>query len=126
MRGWTIGLSVLLIAGCAGNSGPPLAHGKPVEHWVQSLKDPEPRARKRAADVLGNIGASDPAVVGGLAAAVQDRDRSVREAAVQALVKMGPAAKEAEGALTIASKDGDPRVRALAVKGLERLRSENR
>jgi HEAT repeat protein len=122
MHRWIIGFSMLLLAGCASHSEPTLAHGQPTEHWVQALKDPDPRVRKRAADVLGNVCATEPAAVAALSVAVTDRDRNVREAVVQALVKVGPAAKDAEGALTVASRDSDARVRSLAAKGLERLR----
>ena len=110
------------MAGCGGRPEPTMAHGKPVAHWVQSLQDPDARVRKRAADVMGNIGAVDPTIVPALAAAVKDRDRSVREAAVLALLKMGAAAKEATPALDEASKDSDARIRSYAAKALQKIR----
>ena len=72
--------AVLLLGGCRKDPVI-LAHGKPIAHWVQALQDPNPRSRKKAADVLGNVGAVDPAVVPALARALKDRDAGVRRAA---------------------------------------------
>ena len=121
MRQTILALSALWLAGCGGPTGPMLAHGKPVEHWVQALRDPDAKLRKRAADVLGNIGAADPAVVPALAGAVQDGDRAVRQAAVLALLKMGPDARPATPALRAACKDGDATVRSYATKALAKI-----
>jgi HEAT repeat protein len=112
----------LLPGGCAKAPAELLAHGKPVGHWVQALHDPDVRVRKRAAEVLGNVGAVDPAVVPGLAGAVKDRDAGVRGAAVLALLKIGPAAREAAPALAEARKsDHDAKVRSYAAKALEKI-----
>jgi HEAT repeat protein len=114
-------LLIVLTVGCH-KSEPALAHGKPVGDWVAALRDPDARARKKAAGVLGNVGAVDPAVVPALAGAVRDRDPAVRAEAVLALAKIGPAAREAEPALTEAQKDANPAVRQYASKALERVR----
>jgi HEAT repeat protein len=111
---------VVLLAGC-GRAQPTLAHGKPVSDWVAALQHPDARQRKKAAEVLGNVGAADPAVVPALAGAVKDRDPAVRGEAVLALLKIGPAAREAAPALHEAEKDRDPHVRAGAVKALEKV-----
>jgi HEAT repeat protein len=76
-----------------------MAHGKPVAHWVQALQDPSATVRKKAVNVLGNVGAVDPAVVPALARALKDRDVGVRRAAVLALLKIGPAARDVVPAL---------------------------
>jgi HEAT repeat protein len=117
-------LALLLIAMTVGchKEGPTLAHGKPVGDWVAALRDPDARARKKAAAVLGNVGAIDPAVVPALAEAVRDRNPAVRAEAVLALAKIGPAAHEAEPALAEAQKDANPTVRQYANKALERVR----
>jgi HEAT repeat protein len=112
---------VVLTVGCH-KEGPTLAHGKPVGEWVAALHDPDARARKKAAGVLGNVGAIDPAVVPALAGAVRDGDATVRAEAVLALAKIGPAARDAEAALTAAQKDPNPTVRQYANKALERVR----
>jgi HEAT repeat protein len=112
---------VVLTAGCH-KAEPALAHGKPVGDWVATLRDPDARARKKAAGVLGNVGAIDPAVVPALAEAVRDRDPAVRAEAVLALAKIGTAAHDAEGALADAQKDPNPTVRQYAGKALERVR----
>ena len=98
-----------------------MAHGKPIEHWVQALASAVAKDRKRAADVLGNVGAADPAVVPALAGALKDRDRGVRAAAATALLKIGPAAAEARPALEAARQDPEPQVRANVARALERL-----
>ncbi len=116
--------AVMLIAltiGCH-KSEPTLAHGKPVGDWVAALRDPDARARKKAAGVLGNVGAIDPAVVPALAAAVRDREPAVRAEAVLALAKIGPAARDAEPALTEAQKDSNAAVRKYASQALECVR----
>ena len=117
-----VGLALLTVTGCGGQRGPLMAHGKPIDAWVQSLHDPDAKARKRAAEVLGNVGAADASVLPALAAAVKDRDRAVREAAVVALLKIGPAARDAAPALSEASNDADAKVRTYAVKALENIR----
>jgi HEAT repeat protein len=123
MRQLTFALSLGVLAGCSAPFGPTLAHGKPVEHWVQALRDPDLKVRKRAADVLGNVGAADATVVPALATALKDRDRGVREATVLALLKIGPSAQEAAPALLLASKDADAKVRAYAIQALEKIGS---
>ena len=118
---WLV-LVVIALAGCSSQAGPTLAHGKPIEHWVAALRDRDAKVRKRAADVMGNVGAADPAVVPALAGAIKDRDRSVREAVVLALLKIGPAARDATAALEGATRDSDPKVRSHASRALEKLR----
>ena len=115
--------TVLALSGCS-QPAPTMAHGKPVAHWVQALRDPDLKVRKRAADVLGNVGAADATVVPALAGAVKDQDRAVREATVLALLKMGGAARDAMPALVEASKDSDARVRSYAARALEKLRAD--
>lgn len=112
--------SLALVSGC-GKPGPLLAHGKPVGDWVQALHDPDARVRKKAATVLGNVGAVDPAVVPALAEALKDRDAGVRSEAVLALLKIGPAAEEAGPALAEAQTDRDPKVRTYAAQALQRI-----
>jgi HEAT repeat protein len=114
-------LLIVLTAGCH-KPEPTLAHGKPVGEWVTALRDPDARARKKAAGVLGNVGAIDPAVVPALAGAVRDGDPAVRAEAVLALAKIGPAARDAEAALAAAQNDPNPTVRQYAGKALERVR----
>ena len=115
----------LLTVGCH-NSQPPMAHGKQVGEWVAALRDPDAKTRKKAAGVLGNVGAVDPAVVPALADAVRDRDPAVRAEAALALMKIGPAARGAAPALAEAQKDANPTVRQYAAKALERVRAEEK
>jgi HEAT repeat protein len=126
VRGWLIaGLlaAVAAAAGC-GKSEPPLtAGGRPVSHWLDELKKPDPKARKKAVRELGHVGPADPAAIPAVTAAVKDKDAAVRREAVLALLNLGPAARDAAAALAEAAKsDPDPAVRQDAAKALERIR----
>ena len=125
MRRLLVTALVLLTTGCH-RSQPMMAHGKPVGQWVEELRAPDARARKKAAGVLGNVGAVDPAVVPALTEAVRDRDPAVRAEAAVALMKIGPAARDAAPALAEATKDANPTVRQYAAKALERVRAEGK
>jgi hypothetical protein len=114
---------VLLGTGCSKDP-PALVHGKPVQHWVQALQNPDVRQRTKAVEALGNAGATDSQVVPALIGAVKDRDARVRGAAILALLKIGPAARDAIPALQEARKDKDTQVRAYAVKALEKIQRE--
>ncbi|SRR5579884_327240 len=117
-------LGVLLaLAGC-GQAPAPQAHGKPVAHWVEELRGPDAARRKKAVQVLGNVGAADPAVLPALTDAVKDRDAGVRGEAVLALLRLGPAARDAAGVLYEAERDRDPRVRRYATQALRRIQRE--
>ncbi len=109
---------VVGLAGC-GEAPPPTAGGKTVGHWVEALKGPDVRGRRKAVRVLGNVGAADPQVLPALIGAVKDEDPGVRAAAAAALLKMGPAARDAVPALTEACRDDDPRVREYAARALK-------
>src|SRR5260370_41151052 len=114
----------LLACGCA-RTAPTLAGGKPVEHWVQELKNPNPKARRHAAEKLGNVGPSEPAVLPALRSALDDRDPQGRAGAIVALMKCGPAAKDAAPTLAeMQRKDRNAQVREYASKALEKLRGE--
>jgi HEAT repeat protein len=113
----------ILIGGC-GKKEPLLSHGQPVNHWLQTLHDPDPKTRKKAVVALGHVGTADPAAIPAVIEAVKDPDPSVRAEAVLALLNLGPDAKEAIPALTEAQTDKDAKVREYAVKALERIQSK--
>ncbi len=126
MRGWLIaGLLAagLTAAGC-GQPEPRLtAGGRPVSYWLDELKKPDPKARKKAVRELGHVGPADPAAIPAVTAAVKDKDAAVRREAVLALLNLGPAARDAAAALAEAAKsDPDPTVRRDAAKALDRVR----
>ncbi len=111
----------VLMCGC-GKSEPPLSGGKPVSHWIEALKGPDPKQRKTAAFKLGNVGTIDPTVLPALSKALQDADAGVRCEAILALVKCVPEAKKAIPDLTeLQKKDRDAKVRDYAAKALEKL-----
>src|SRR6516165_8224641 len=87
-------LLIMLLSGC-GKPKTILAGGKPVSHWLEAVRDPDPRVRKTAIFKLGNVGPSDADVLPAVTAALKDPDAAVRREAILALVKFGPAAKEA-------------------------------
>ena|ERR1035438_3194674 len=120
--GLVAAFALLLLSGCR-KAEPPLSGGKPVNHWVQVLKDEnDPSLRKTAAFKLGNVGPTDPVVLPALTGALKDADANVRCEAILALVKCGPAAKEAVPALTeVQNQDRDAKVRSYAGKALEKL-----
>ncbi len=110
-----------LLIGC-GQTQPTLSGGKPVEHWIQALNDPDARVRKEAASKLGNAGPANSAVLPALIAALKDTDAKVRCEVILALVKFGPDATEAVPDLTeLQTSDSDARVRAYAAEALEKI-----
>ena len=110
-----------LLVGC-GQTQPTLSGGKPLEHWVQALKDPDARVRKEAASKLGNAGPANSAVLPALIAALRDSDPKVRCEVILALVKFDADAKEAVPILTELQKsDCDARVRTYAGEALEKI-----
>jgi len=112
---------VILLAGCAKKDEPVIAHGKPVAHWLEELKKPDAKARKKATGALGLVGKADPAAIPALIRALKDSDATVRDTAVLALLNIGPGAKEAVPALTESSTDQDATVRSHAAKAVARL-----
>ena len=112
---------MVLACGCA-KTPPTMAHGKPVEHWVQALQGRDARARQKAVRVLGNVGLNDPAAVPALARATTDPVSAVRREAVTALLKLGPAVREALPALERLHNDPDAQVRRDAARAVGKLR----
>jgi HEAT repeat protein len=115
----------VVAVGCR-EQGPLLTHGEPVSYWIAALKQPDPRARKKAVTALGHVGTADAAVLPALIGAVRDRDALVRREAVLTLLNLGPNAQDAVPALTEAQRDKDARVRDYAGKALERVQAGKR
>jgi HEAT repeat protein len=122
MRRSVVVVLVILAASGCGQAPPLTTHGKPVGHWVEALKGPDVKARKKAVMALGHVGTADPAALPALIEALKDRDAAVRAEAALALLNLGPAAKDAIPALEEATKDRDAKVRGYATKALERVR----
>jgi HEAT repeat protein len=72
------------VAGC-GPAQPSLSGGKPATYWVQALKDPNDKERKKAAFELGNVGPTDAAAYPALKEALKDAAPAVRSKAKDAL-----------------------------------------
>jgi HEAT repeat protein len=122
---WRYQVAFLLLfamvgTGC-GPKDPLLAHGKPVDHWLQESKNAELKARKKAVIALGHVGTADPRAIPALIAAVKDRDATIRKEAVLALLNIGPAAQDAVAVLREAEKDQDATVRLSAGKAIARI-----
>ena len=118
-------LFAFAFVGCSKAPTMTAVHGKSLDYWVNALNDKDAKARRKAAEVLGNVGAVDPAVVPALIAALRDVDANVRAQAVLSLLKIGPPAQDAVAALTALGKDRDATVRAYAGKALERIQRPN-
>jgi HEAT repeat protein len=113
----------LVVVGCHRKREPVMAHGKPTAHWIEELKQTDPKARKKAVDALGAIGKADREAIPALIGMVKDdEDATVRDQAVLALLTIGPDAKDSIPALTEAQNDKDATVRTHATKALERIR----
>jgi HEAT repeat protein len=112
-------LLIALATGC-GRTELPMAGAK----WAELVRGPDAKLRRKAAFTLGNIGASDPAVVPALLAALKDSDAGVRGEAVLALLKCGAAGRAAVNCLReMCQRDPDAQVRAYAAKAIDRLES---
>lgn len=121
MRIFMLAVVAIALGGCS-KAGPTLAGGKPVDHWVKALNDPDPRVRKTAVTKLGNVGPTDPAALPALLGALKDQDAGVRCETILALLKFGPDAKSSIPALTeIRRDDPDAKVREYAGKALTKL-----
>src|SRR5437660_11745875 len=92
-----------LAVGCGKPEVPLTAGGRPVSHWLDELKKPDPKARRKAVRELGHVGAADPAAIPAVAAAVRDKDTAVRREAVLALLNPAPASKDAAASLAEAA-----------------------
>lgn len=123
MRGVILLGLVAAAVGCGRPAAPLTAGGRPVSYWLDELKKPDAKARRKAVRELGHVGPADPAAVPAVTGALRDKDAAVRREAALAVFHLGPAAKEAEPALSdLAAKDPDPAVRKDAAKALEKLR----
>jgi HEAT repeat protein len=120
VRRLLIALVLLSFVGCG--KAPPTTR---VNHWIETLRSPDAKLRKKAAFTLGNLGTTDPAVVPALRGALSDTDSAVRREAILALVKCGPLAGDAIPTLTqMQRRDPDARVRQCAAKAVEKLQKE--
>jgi HEAT repeat protein len=118
-------IMVFLVVGCDKPQPPPLAGGKPVEHWLKALQDRDSKVRKTAVTKLGNVGVADPLALPAVLGTLKDPDAGVRGEAILAVLKFGPLAREAVPTLTtLKDHDADPRVRTFATKALQKIQSE--
>jgi HEAT repeat protein len=115
-------LMATMLAGCRKPKAQlQSVHGQTVEHWVNELKRPEPKARTAALSALQSVGAADPAAVPAIVSALNDKTPEVRDKAVIALLNIGPPAKDAVAALEKAKDDPDAKVRSHAAAALKRI-----
>ena len=122
MRYLTLLMFMVSLSGCGGGVRTPQSGGKPVEHWLDALRNPDPTIRKSAVLKLGNVGSSDARALPAVIAALKDADVAVRAEAIRGLLKFGPDARQAESALLdIERRDEDERIRADARKVLAKL-----
>src|SRR5262245_36523373 len=88
--------TLMVICGC-GKQTVELksVHGQSVEHWINELKRPEPKARKAAVAALQSAATADPAAIPAIVGELGDSDAKVRDAAAIALLNIGPPARDA-------------------------------
>src|SRR5260370_37884413 len=108
----------LLLAGCQRKTEPLLAYGKPVDHWLQELKKPNPKARKKAVAALGHVGTADPSALPAVLDALKDRDAGVRDEAGLKLVYIRARTKDAVAALNDAAHGQGSKRPEQAARGL--------
>ena len=121
MRGVIIAIAVVILAGCS-RSPEAIYADKPVSHWLKAMDSPDAKERKKAADILGNVGPSNPAAIPALIKALDDSEANVRDAAVLALSKLGRVAEKAADALDGLKSDPDRSVRQHAIQAAKRVR----
>jgi HEAT repeat protein len=114
----------IVLAGCGREpTGPVLLGGREVWAWVADLSHPKPQVRRQAVLKLGSVGGSDPAVVEGLAGALNDLDPLVRRDAIVAVTRLKePPASAWERLEAIGRSDKDARTRDLAREAIARRR----
>jgi HEAT repeat protein len=113
----------LFVVGCSKTAEAELHYGdKPVSYWLKALESPDAKVRKKAADVLGNVGPSHPDAIPALISALNDNDAKVRDAAVLALSKLGRVAEKAADALDGLKSDPDRAVRQHAAQAAKHVR----
>jgi len=116
---WAVVLFVGI--GC-GPSQPPLAGGKPLEHWLEKIHDKEAPERVEAVKKLGNIGNKSPRALPAVFEALSDPAPAVRKEAVYAVVRNWPASRSALSTLAeIKEKDEDTDIRTIASEAYENL-----
>ena len=115
----------VFLMGCSSKpDGPLTAGGQPVSYWLEEMKKPSPKARKKAVKELGHVGKADPSAIPAVINALKDADAGVRAEAALALLNLGTDAADAAPALAEATKDRDPKVRTYADKALEKVRGD--
>src|SRR5690349_586091 len=89
-------ISLAIAPGCGdGKTELLTAKGQTVEHWLEELKRPDPKARIAAISALQSVGAADPRAIPALARMLEDKAPKVRDAAALALLNIGPLANQA-------------------------------
>jgi HEAT repeat protein len=115
------GILILAGGGCGG-AKPTLIGGKPVDHWLKQLQDPDAKARKTAVFNLEALGKTDPTILPALIGTLKDPDAPVRCEAIVAVAKWGVDASEAIPILTDMERDDpSPEVRDYAAKALKKI-----
>ena len=119
MKRILVAVLLLSLLGC-GRAAPTTR----VSYWIEAVRAPDARLRKKAAFTLGNLGTTDPAVVPALSGALKDADPAVRCEAILALVKCGAAAGDTIPLLSdLRQRDPDARVRRYAAEAMEKIQT---
>jgi hypothetical protein len=101
--------------------GTPVYRGRPLEAYVEKLRQVPPVGRAEVVRAIGSFGEDAQAETGAITGALGDPDPQVRAAAAWALSQMGAKAAESVPALDRALSDSSPQVRSLAAVALEAM-----
>ena len=118
--------SVVLFVGIGcGPSQPPIAGGKPLEHWLEKVHDKEAAERVEAVKKLGNIGIKSERGLSAICESLSDPAPSVRKEAIYAVVRNWPASRNALPVLEeMKEKDDDTAIRKMAEEAHANLKEK--
>lgn len=104
----------------------PVFRGESASHWVDRLKDKDPKSRCEAVEALGAIGSESEQTLPALKLSLMDEEESVALAAGKAVAKMGWRAVGPSLQGMLADSDRHARARALvAIALLEPIPAES-
>jgi HEAT repeat protein len=92
--------------------------GRPLNYWLEMLRDHNPKRRMLAVEALGKIGL--PAVIG-VVRVFKDGHSADRYWALRALAQIGPPAREAIPLVKLALKNEHAEIRRAARHALENI-----
>lgn len=113
---------LLTISSGCSESAPPVAGGRPIDHWLETAEHKDPNSRVKAIEKLGNIGDKSAEAIEAIVHALSDEDPRVRKVAIFAVVRNKSAWKMAIPQLEeMIDSDDSEEIRKLAIEAHENL-----